>query len=79
MQNPITDAEINAFLDKRMNELEQRDFLDRLKQDQSAQERLAIYKQNQNLLEQAYQPIFNQEIPSHLLPQQKRSPYRYSH
>ncbi|GEM_PF-1528740 len=77
MPEIISNSEIQSYLDKTLTAEQITAFEQRLQQDSLAQQKLAEYQKIDESLKTLYQPVFDADIPSHLLNSSFQSSHDY--
>jgi len=67
MRDNISDTEIHAYLDQQLTPEQAKDFEQRLANDPQTQKKLAEYQKIGQSLEQLYQPVYEEAVPTRLL------------
>lgn len=77
MPDNISDSEIHAYLDRQLTPEQASEFEKRLTKDKIAQKKLADYQMIEQSLNNLYQPVIEEKIPSQLLNACKKKSFNY--
>lgn len=77
MHEIISDTELHAYLDQQLTAEQALEFEARLKNDPAAQKKLAEYQRIEQSLNELYQPVYEEAVPSHLLNTCKNKSFNY--